>query len=92
MTLLARVIGDIRYTLRADGCGAWTERGRDVRAAVVHCEDMELGGVPRAAWAVTVRLEDGARAQAHDVYARQLPDAIEREVVALLLAARRRKP
>lgn len=89
VTLLARVIGDVRYTLRSDACGSWDDHGRDVRAAVVHCDDTEAGCVHRAAWAVTVRVEDGERVEAGDASARSLPDEIEREVIALLLSARR---
>lgn len=89
VTLLSRVVGDVRYSLRSDACGSWDDHGRDVRAAVVHCDDLTLGCVHRAAWAVTVRVEDGARAEAGDASARSLPDEIEREVIALLLSARR---
>lgn len=89
VTLLARVIGDVRYTLMSDACGSWNDHGRDVRAAVVHCDDLTMGCVHRAAWAVTVRLEAGERVEAGDASARSLPDEIEREVIALLLSARR---
>lgn len=88
MTLLARVVGDVRYTLRDDAWGGWYESGRDVRAAVVHCDDLTITTRHRAAWGVTVRLEDGERVAAHDVSARQLPAEIEHAVVELLRRAR----
>jgi len=87
--LLTRTVDGVRYTVHESGCAGWTERRRSVRVAVVHCHNPALTGVPHAAWAVTVRLEDGERVEAHDASARSLPDEIEREVIALLLSARR---
>ena len=87
-TLLARVVDDVRYTLRSDACGVHREPSGEVRLAVVHCDDLEAGHAHRAAWGVTVRLVDGKRVDAHDAYARQLPPAIEAEVVSILRAAR----
>lgn len=88
-SLLVRTVSGVRYSLHEAGCAGWVERHRSVRVAVVHCDDTTLGCVPRAAWAVTVRLEDGERVEASDASARSLPDEIEREVIALLLSARR---
>lgn len=87
-TLLARVIGDVRYTLRSTACGVYREHAGEVRVAIVHCDDLEAGHAPRAAWGVTVRLVDGERVPASDDHARQLPHDIEREVIALLMTGR----
>lgn len=87
--LLARTVDDVRYTLREQGCAWWTERGRSVRVAVVHCEDAFRQG-PGCAWSHTVRVEDGvAVPSGASPCAKLLPAEIEHAVVAVLMSARR---
>lgn len=89
MILFALVRDDVRYTLRESSCGVWMDNvGREVRCAVVQCDDLERTGA-RSSWAVTIRLEDCCRVASHDEQARQLPVEIEARTVALLRAATR---
>ncbi|MCB9616061.1 MAG: hypothetical protein H6722_26800 [Sandaracinus sp.] len=67
----------------------WVDNvGREVRCAVVQCDDLERTGA-RSSWAVTIRLEDCCRVASHDEQARQLPAEIEARTVALLRGATR---